>query len=98
MHTLTGTLTVLPVELKETSRGQVAKSPDKEVSTCSVRVVSNSDVFLAIPCIVLISFGAMRIAKLFVVQPVSPYHTSNRKQSTILVESQKRLYLLFSDL
>ena len=67
LHTLTGILTVFPVDLKETTLGQTAKSPDKEVSTCCVTAVSDSDVFLAIPCIVLTSFGAMRIAKIFAV-------------------------------
>ena len=39
LHILTETLTLFPADVKETTLGQIAKSPDKEVSTCCVRAV-----------------------------------------------------------
>ena len=49
LQTLTGTRTVLPGPLRETTLGQIVRSPGNEVSICSVTAVSNSPVLRAMP-------------------------------------------------
>ena len=49
LHTLTGTLTVVPGDFKETTLGHIVRSPYNEESICSVTAVSISPSLRTIP-------------------------------------------------
>ena len=57
LYTLTGTFTVLPGDLNETTLGHSVRFPGNKVSVYSVNADSKSPVLRAGPCIVFTSYG-----------------------------------------
>ena len=60
LQTLTGTRTAVPDVYNDTPFGHIGKSPDRELSVCSVTSVCISFVLRTIHCRVLISPGHIR--------------------------------------